>query len=100
MAEAEKTKENIESEHQQKRFLDKDTVFHLLFGCGLGLVLGLLIDIFVLALILGIILIPIFEYSVHRVITGYATLKSKNALVDLLFAGLGVVILLLIIQFE
>ena len=89
MTKENKTKEQIELEHQQKPLIDKDTLVHFLFGCGLGLILGFFIDIFILALIFGFFLIPLIEYSVHKVFTGYAILKTKNALVDLLFAGLG-----------
>ena len=99
MAVEEKTKEGIESDHHRKPLLDIYTIFHFLFGCGLGIILSVLIDIFVLVFILGILLIPLIEYSIHKILTGYATLRTKNALVDLLFAGLGLACILLTMQF-
>ena len=96
--EANKSKEKIELNHHRKPLFDKGTVFHFLFGCGLGLILIMLIDNIVLTFILGIVLIPILEYSAHKIFTGYATLKTKNAMADLLFAGLGFVLILLILR--
>jgi len=95
--EPEKSKEQTKLEHMKKPLVDKDTAFHFLFGCGLGMVLGLSINIFVLALILGIILIPVLEYTVHRIATGYATLTTRNAVVDLCIAGLGLILVLIIV---
>ncbi len=94
----EKRKEQTKLEHMKKPLVDRDSMFHFLFGCGLGVVLGLLINIFILALIVGIISIPILEYTVHRVATGYATLTTKNAMVDLFIAGLGLLLILIIFQ--
>ena len=94
-----KTKEETKTEYKKKSLVDKDTIFHLLFGCCLGLVLGWLINNFNLAFIFGIILIPILEYITHRIAVGHATLFAKNSLVDLFFAALGLLVILIILQF-
>jgi hypothetical protein len=93
-----KSKEQIRGEHEKKPVLDKYTIIHFFFGCGLGWLLGLLLNIFVLALIMGLLLIPFLEYITHRIAIGYATLTTKNALVDLSFAALGLILILIILH--
>ena len=99
MVEADNTKKEIESENHRKPLFDKGIIFHFLFGCGLGIILSILIDFLVLSLILGIILIPLIEYVVHKIFEGYATLKTKHALLDLIFTSVGLVFTLLTLQF-
>ena len=90
---------SFKEDHKKKPLVDKDTIFHLFFGCCLGLILGWLINNLILAFILGIILIPILEYITHRIAVGQVTLTAKNALVGLFFAAVGLLIILIILQF-
>ena len=94
--------------HEKKKLFDKVSIFHFLFGSLLGIGLGLLnYFIFkniisysiVFLTILGVFLIPILEYTAHKIITGYSTLTTKNAIVDLLFATVGMFLFLLISLF-
>ena len=100
--------EKVRLIHKEKKIIDKISIFHFIFGSSLGIGLGILNylifkDIIpysiIFLIILGVILIPILEYSVHKIITGYSTLTTKNAIVDLLFATVGMVLFLLISLF-
>ncbi|HEY0089227.1 MAG TPA: hypothetical protein VGB37_10305 [Candidatus Lokiarchaeia archaeon] len=100
--------EKLKLLNEQKKMVDKASIFHFLFGSSLGIALGIvnylvfqtIIPYSILFLtILGVILIPILEYSAHKLITGYSTLTTTNALVDLLFANIGMVLFLLICSF-
>lgn len=57
--------ENIALKHKEKNLLDKDSIFHFLFGSLLGVALGGIIQSLFITLIIGAILIPTIEYGLH-----------------------------------
>lgn len=73
----------------ENNFIDKNSIYHFIFGSILGFSLNLFFKSLLFSLILGILLIPLLEYLFHKVIIGYSNLITKNALTDIFIAFIG-----------
>lgn len=78
-----------------KKFLDKSSIFHFLFGISLGILFGLIIESFIIAFLIGLVSILIAEYIFHKIYEGKAIFTTPNALFDLFLANLGLVMILI-----